>query len=332
MIRTYGNTNLPKGTPGRPLVTFAVFAYNQEKYIREAVEGAFSQTYSPLEIILSDDCSSDRTFEIMEEMAREYRGQHLVKVRLGEKNKGLAGHINDVVDMSDGEIISWAAGDDIALPARTSVFVDALLKDTSLCGIHSDVLEIDVTGRAIRERRHSKREHETNLIEVINVGQSVITQSHAFRKVVFSTFGPFLSDLTQEGIAMAFREAALGKVGFVDQCLTLYRIGSGVSTYSGSDIERKMVSEPIKYTKWYLSAFNQMLHDSERLPVPLAHSMRRQLIENIAFYSNLLQINEGRGLLVPLLRNIMIRPSDAKSIRATIRRIVPRSVYSRIIR
>ena len=47
-------------TPDRPLVTFALFAYNQEQYIREAVEGAFSQTYEPLEIILSDDCSSDR--------------------------------------------------------------------------------------------------------------------------------------------------------------------------------------------------------------------------------------------------------------------------------
>ena len=43
----------------RPLVTFALFAYNQEKYIREAVEGAFAQTYAPLEIILSDDCSTD---------------------------------------------------------------------------------------------------------------------------------------------------------------------------------------------------------------------------------------------------------------------------------
>ena len=57
----------------RPLVTFALFAYNQERYIREAVEGAFAQTYEPLEIILSDDCSTDRTFEIMQEMVANYR-------------------------------------------------------------------------------------------------------------------------------------------------------------------------------------------------------------------------------------------------------------------
>lgn len=42
------------------LISFVLIAYNQERFIREAVEGAFSQTYSPLEIILSDDASSDR--------------------------------------------------------------------------------------------------------------------------------------------------------------------------------------------------------------------------------------------------------------------------------
>ena len=36
-------------------VAFALFAYNQEQYVREAIEGAFSQTYQPLEIILSDE-------------------------------------------------------------------------------------------------------------------------------------------------------------------------------------------------------------------------------------------------------------------------------------
>ena len=45
-------------TPGkedRPLVTFFLFAYNQEKYIEEACRAALAQTYSPLEIIFSED-------------------------------------------------------------------------------------------------------------------------------------------------------------------------------------------------------------------------------------------------------------------------------------
>ena len=45
---------------GRPLVTFYVIAYNQSRFVREAVESALAQTYSPLEILLSDDCSHGR--------------------------------------------------------------------------------------------------------------------------------------------------------------------------------------------------------------------------------------------------------------------------------
>ena len=68
----------------RPLVTLALFAYNQEDYVDEAIMAAFAQTYQPLEIILSDDYSSDRTFEVMQEMAREYQGPHEVFVQCND--------------------------------------------------------------------------------------------------------------------------------------------------------------------------------------------------------------------------------------------------------
>ena len=55
---------MPDNATDRPLVSFAQFAYNQEKYIREAIEGAFAQTYEPIEVILSEDYSTNRTFEI----------------------------------------------------------------------------------------------------------------------------------------------------------------------------------------------------------------------------------------------------------------------------
>jgi len=123
-LKTYGNTNLPEGTEDRPLVTFALFSYNQEQYIREAVEGVFSQTYSPLEIILSDDCSSDRTYQIMQEMAREYRGPHLVKVRRNPANQGTAQHFSSTAFSMRGAMLVVGAGDDISLPERTERLIE----------------------------------------------------------------------------------------------------------------------------------------------------------------------------------------------------------------
>src|SRR4051812_34720579 len=82
---------------GRPLVTFALFAYNHERFIRKAVDGALAQTYQPLEIIISDDCSTDRTFEIAQGMASAYNGAHKVVVNRNPKNLGADGfglHVN----------------------------------------------------------------------------------------------------------------------------------------------------------------------------------------------------------------------------------------------
>ncbi len=62
----------------RPLVTFYVITYNQARFVREAVESALAQTYSPIEILLSDDCSTDGTFEIIQETVKGYSGPHTV--------------------------------------------------------------------------------------------------------------------------------------------------------------------------------------------------------------------------------------------------------------
>lgn len=115
----------------QPLVTFAIFAYNQEDFISEAVQGAFSQTYEPLEIILSDDCSSDRTFYIMQDLVAQYQGNARIIVRRSSENRGLLKHIADVVDISTGEFLVVAAGDDISLPDRTSEITNMIQAESS---------------------------------------------------------------------------------------------------------------------------------------------------------------------------------------------------------
>ncbi|MCC4309521.1 glycosyltransferase [Alcanivorax marinus] len=146
----------------RPLVTFALFAYNQEKYIREAIEGALSQTYEPLEIILSDDCSKDRTFEIMKEVASAYDGPHRVRVRQGHENVGTLKHVLEVADIARGVYLVVAAGDDVSMPDRTSSLVQSFTSQ-DIAAVSSDDIVIDEYGNErdwqanrfqLRDRRH----------------------------------------------------------------------------------------------------------------------------------------------------------------------------------
>ena len=131
------------------LVTFAVFAYNQEKLIREAVESAFAQTYEPLEIVLSDDCSTDRTFEIICEMAAAYEGPHTVRVVQNPRNMGLLGHGIARGKDAAGEIVVVAAGDDISEPERTAMLVDAFGAGENVGAVFSWVSIIDESGEVV---------------------------------------------------------------------------------------------------------------------------------------------------------------------------------------
>ena len=112
----------------RPLVTFAIVAYNQEEYIREAVEAAFSQEYTPLEIIISDDGSSDKTNEIINVLVKNYNGPHHVKAVQTKSNEGVMSHVLSVVKISHGELIVLAAGDDVSRPNRVQTLFDSWSK------------------------------------------------------------------------------------------------------------------------------------------------------------------------------------------------------------
>lgn len=137
-----------------PLVSFVLLSYKQEQFIRKAVEGAFSQTYSPLEIIISDDASPDRTFAIIEEMAEEYQGPHTIILNRNEQNLGLGAHVAKIFGMSSGEWVIGAAGDDISLANRTSVILGVILNNPNAGGVWSSFDMIDQHGEPINVKKH----------------------------------------------------------------------------------------------------------------------------------------------------------------------------------
>ena len=210
------------------MITFALFAYNQEKYIREAVEGAFSQTYSPLEIILSDDCSDDQTFEIMKEMATHYDGPHKVVLNCSRQNAGLAMHINQLMAMATGELIVVAAGDDISLPHRVSTITESWLKSGKQSGsIYSGYLAINPVGV---EGVVGKPSFQASDLSYLFQNPESIWSSgvfgctHAWTRDVFEIFGELMPRVIYEDRVIPFRSAILGNVSFVAEPLIKYRI------------------------------------------------------------------------------------------------------------
>ncbi len=210
----------------RPLITFALLAYNQEQFIREAVEGALSQTYSPLEIILSDDCSTDRTFEIMTAMVKAYEGPHKIVLNKNKENLGIGRHYNKVMDMASGEIIELAAGDDISLPERTNISWD-ILRD------NPDVMSVSLGLRRFKGAAPEGllQEFESkNIIKydisnfILNSGFHLNAPARAFRKHTHTFFGPLNDECPVEDSPNLLRSLLHGKVAQYDVLAVLYRI------------------------------------------------------------------------------------------------------------
>lgn len=126
-----------------PLITFAVITYNQEKYIRETLKGVFAQRYPCMEIIISDDCSTDTTFEIIRQMVSQYQGPHHIYAIKQEKNLGTVNHVIDVARRGRGNLLVLNAGDDISHPERTEELVRHWQKTgaVALSSFHDEISE-----------------------------------------------------------------------------------------------------------------------------------------------------------------------------------------------
>ncbi|MDC1198093.1 glycosyltransferase family 2 protein [Algibacter sp.] len=216
-----------------PLITFILFAYNQEEYIRAAVEGAFAQTYENLEIILSDDCSPDKTFEIMQEMASEYNGPHRIVLNTNENNLGIGAHVWKVGMMAHGKWIVMAAGDDISFPERVEKIVEfSNCSDGEVRLITSGHIDIGSGENYERHlaRTYSKKESGDPFYllkhEPIHHGATA-----AYDSMLFREFGPIKKGVVYEDKVLFFRCALIrGGVGQVSDYLLKIRSGGVAST------------------------------------------------------------------------------------------------------
>lgn len=100
-----------------PLVSIIVISYNSEHFILETLESVLSQTYKNIELIISDDASTDRTVALSKEWIEQNKSRFLnAKIIQPEKNTGIAGNCNRGVRASEGEWIKLMAADDLLLP------------------------------------------------------------------------------------------------------------------------------------------------------------------------------------------------------------------------
>ena len=95
----------------KPLVSVCIITYNQESYIRQAIESVLMQKVNfPWEIIIADDCSKDKTREIILEYKDRF--PDLIKPLFQKRNVGGGKNFTDLINAATGKYVAYLEGDD----------------------------------------------------------------------------------------------------------------------------------------------------------------------------------------------------------------------------
>lgn len=118
-----------------PKISVIMPAYNAEKYIAEAMDSILGQTFGDFEFIILNDCSKDRT----EEVILSYTDPRIVYVK-NEENMGVARTLNKGLELAKGEYIARMDADDISLPERFAKQVTYLDTNRQYAAVGSNAI------------------------------------------------------------------------------------------------------------------------------------------------------------------------------------------------
>lgn len=135
-------------TPIRASVV--LLTYNQEAFVKEALQSLLDQDYDDLEIVVSDDASKDQTWHIVSSVASEYTGSKKITLNRNATNLGIGANYAKAFSLTSGDVVLSAAGDDVSLPTRCSESIAAWQSTAMMADlVATDAFDMTVDGQTV---------------------------------------------------------------------------------------------------------------------------------------------------------------------------------------
>ncbi|WP_147114960.1 glycosyltransferase [Tateyamaria sp. syn59] len=215
-----------------PSLSYILLTYNQRDTVAAAVRSALEQTDVTLEIVISDDCSRDDTFDVIEKTVAGYSGPHRIILNRNSQNLGLAGNLHNMHELSSGDVLIAAAGDDMSYPHRSAEIAKAFgKKDALLVCSYADVIDLDdqpVEGNF----RTALFYNNWDTPRAARSKALYIGATGAWHRSLYEKYGPLDPD-AYEDLVLGFRAALEDRVAVIDRPLVQYRLGAGLTSSDG---------------------------------------------------------------------------------------------------
>lgn len=215
--------------------------YNHERYIAQGVESALAQqTTFPFEVVVGEDCSTDGTRRILQDLARRHPGK--LRLLLPERNVGMMRNFAQVLAQCRGRFVALLDGDDHwTNPRKLQRQVDALEShpEWAMCFHPAQcVFEDGLQGTAVYPE--TLRREEATLVDLLEEN-FMATSSVVFRNRLFSELPSWFLDLKLGDWPLHILNAAHGKIGFFPDAMSVYRIHAG-GVWSGQKQAQRLTS------------------------------------------------------------------------------------------
>jgi glycosyltransferase involved in cell wall biosynthesis len=249
------------------LVSVVLGTYNGEKYLKKQIDSILQQTYSNIELIVTDDCSTDGTPTILREFADRHEN---VRVYFNEINLGLVRNFERAVRYAQGEYIAFSDQDDIWLPEKIQRLVDNL-GDNML--VYCDSAYIDTEDRLIGKKLSDYRIwiKGKNLYAIESDSLWMAGHAMMFRRELLNMALPFpCSPHIGHDEWMTYIAMLKGTISFVPEALVLYRqhgnnLAGGLGCHKMMKKNKviKTESEMIRQIAEKIDAFLSRVPDTE---------------------------------------------------------------------
>lgn len=239
-------------------VDILLATYNGQRFLSDQLESILNQSYKPIRILISDDGSTDGTFQIIQ----EYCQKHPDKIKLikTEIRQGSAKKFMSLVEYSDSPFIFFSDQDDIWEKDKIDKSLAALKKNENqegICAVYSDMTVVDESLKLISDsflRIHNlnpewRRNKYAILAQSMAAGCTIAFNSRLKQKL-----HSFNSTLFQHDHWILMHAAWYGKVLYIPQATVKYRQHSGneigAHGVSYSYFLKKLKSISLIWSRW----------------------------------------------------------------------------------
>ena len=227
------------------LVSIVTIAYNVEKYLQDAVESVLKQkTNFRVELIIGEDCSTDRTREIA--LAYQKKYPELIKVLLPERNQGLTPNCVATHNACSGKYIALLDGDDYWTDSvKLQRQVDFLEANPLYSGCAHQA-HIIYDNKSKPSKLFGENVEKNYFLNDMLTHRKFHTSSFVYRKEIWDKSGGIPKEISSNERAIYPMVAIFGTIHYFKESMCVYRItGSGLSSkLSYKELETDLVMIP----------------------------------------------------------------------------------------